>query len=104
MRLSHLGRHVLIVGFLLALTSGAAAQGANDPLRGLAAFREGNQLYQRQDFKGAAAKYEETIAICRGSGSDCTDPQLTYAYFFLGNSYESSSVPRSEVKRSTMRC
>jgi tetratricopeptide (TPR) repeat protein len=48
---------------------------------------------QEEDYKGAAAKYEETIAICEGSRSDCTDPQLTYAYFFLGNSYDNQFSP-----------
>jgi tetratricopeptide (TPR) repeat protein len=84
MHLRHLGRHVIVVGFLLALAVRAAAQ---VPSRGLEAFREGNRLYQLRDDIGAIPKYEETIALCKGSASDCTDPQLTPAYVFLGHGY-----------------
>ena len=38
------------------------------------AFQDANKLYQGQDYRAAAAKYEETIAECRGSEPDCTDP------------------------------
>jgi len=47
-------------------------------------FRDANLLYQRQDYKAAAAKYEETIAA---------NPELTDAYFFLGNSYDNQYRP-----------
>jgi tetratricopeptide (TPR) repeat protein len=57
------------------------------------AFKDGNQMYQQQDYKAASEKYEETLAGCRGSGADCTDPKLTYAYFFLGNSYDNQFRP-----------
>jgi len=52
------------------------------------AFKDANVLYQGQDYKAATAKYEETITNCRGSEDTCTDPDLTAAYFFLGNSYD----------------
>lgn len=51
------------------------------------AFREANGLYQGQEWKEAAEKYEEVIA------SNPTDPQLLTAYFFLGNSYDSLYRP-----------
>jgi tetratricopeptide (TPR) repeat protein len=54
------------------------------------AFREANGLYQGQDWKQAAAKYEEVIA------SNPTDPQLLTAYFFLGNSYDNQYRPGRE--------
>ena len=57
------------------------------------AFKDGNQLYQQQDYKAASAKYEETLASCKGSEGDCKDPKLTYAYFFLGNSYDNQFRP-----------
>jgi tetratricopeptide (TPR) repeat protein len=43
------------------------------------AFKEANAMYQAQDYKGAAARYEETLKL---------DPSMTTAYFFLGNSYD----------------
>jgi tetratricopeptide (TPR) repeat protein len=57
-------------------------------LKGKMAFKEANALYQGQDYKSAAAKYEESIAACRGSDDTCRDPDLAAAYFFLGNSYD----------------
>jgi len=98
-------RPLLIAGCLLALAGGAAAQdGATALSRGLEVFRQGNQLYEQEDYKGAAAKYEETIAICKGSGSECTYPQLTYAYFFLANSYDNQFRPaqRGEATNDAM--
>ena len=48
------------------------------------AFRDANTLYSGQDYRGAAVKYEEAIAA---------DPNLTEAYFFLGNSYDNLYRP-----------
>jgi tetratricopeptide (TPR) repeat protein len=48
------------------------------------ALKDANQLYQRQDYKGAAQKYEEAIA---------SNPDLGDAYFYLGNSYDNQYRP-----------
>ncbi len=56
-------------------------------LRAKMTFREGNTLYQAQDWVMAAEKYEEVIA------ANPTDPQLLTAYFFLGNSYDNQYSP-----------
>ena len=48
------------------------------------AFKEANALYQAQDYKGAAVRYEDTIKL---------DPAMTTAYFFLGNSYDNLYKP-----------
>jgi tetratricopeptide (TPR) repeat protein len=53
-------------------------------LKAKMAFKDANQLYQQQDYRAAAGKYEEAIAA---------DPSLTYAYFFLGNSYDNQFRP-----------
>ena len=50
-------------------------------------FREGNSLYQAQDWPAAAEKYEEVIA------ANPTDPQMLTSYFFLGNSYDNQFRP-----------
>ena len=95
----------MALGALVA-TLGLAAAGCSQisRLQAVMAFKDGNQLYQQQDYKGAAAKYEETLTSCKGSGSDCTDPKLTYAYFFLGNSYDNQFRParRGEASNDSM--
>src|SRR6185436_17859539 len=53
-------------------------------LKGKMAFRDANTLYKGQDYRGAAAKYEEAIQ---------QDPDLVNAYFFLGNSYDNLYRP-----------
>ena len=42
-------------------------------------FKDANSLYSRQAYQEAAEKYEEVIS---------NDPNLTTAYFYLGNSYD----------------
>jgi tetratricopeptide (TPR) repeat protein len=95
----------MALGALVAAL-GLAASGCSQVarLKAVMAFKDGNQLYQQQDYRGAAAKYEETLESCKGSGSDCTDPKLTYAYFFLGNSYDNQFRParRGEATNDAM--
>jgi tetratricopeptide (TPR) repeat protein len=82
-----LGAVIAAVG----LTTAGCSQVAR--LKAIMAFKDGNQLYQQQDYRGAAAKYEETLASCKDASGSCTDPKLTYAYFFLGNSYDNQFRP-----------
>src|SRR5262245_37243861 len=76
-------------------TIGLATTGCSQVarLKAMMAFKDGNQLYQQQDYKAASTKYEETLASCKGSEGDCKDPKLTYAYFFLANSYDNQFRP-----------
>jgi tetratricopeptide (TPR) repeat protein len=48
------------------------------------AFKSANQAYQQQDYKKAAGLYEEAVAA---------DPNLSQAYFYLGNSYDNLYKP-----------
>ena len=86
-----------VMGFgLLALVAVAAAGcGQIGMLKAKMAFKDANQLYQNQDYRAAAAKYEEVLA---------NDPNLTYAYFFLGNSYDQQyrSVKRGDAANDAM--
>ena len=93
-----------LVGLVAALGMAAAGCSQVGRLKAIMAFKDGNQLYQQQDYKGASAKYEETLASCKGSGSDCSDPKLTYAYFFLANSYDNQFRParRGEAANDAM--
>ena len=80
-------RRVLVAAMVSVLAG--ASLGAQESLRVKLLFKDANQLYQNQDYRAAAAKYEEVLA---------DDPSLTYAYFFLGNSYDQRdrSVKRGE--------
>ena len=53
-------------------------------LKAKKSFQDANALYQQQDYKRAAEKYEEVLQ---------TDPELVTAYFFLGNSYDNLYKP-----------
>ena len=65
----------------VATTAGCAKVGQ---LTAMKAFKAANQQYQGQDYKKAAAMYEEAVAA---------DPNLVQAYFFLGNSYDNLYKP-----------
>jgi tetratricopeptide (TPR) repeat protein len=71
---------VLVAALGLA-TAGCTQIGA---LKAKMAFKDANQLYQQQDYRAAAAKYEEAIA---------QNPDLTYSYFFLANCYDNQYRP-----------
>lgn len=75
----------MALGALIA-SLGLATAGCSQfqALKAKMAFKDANQLYQQQDYRGAAEKYEEAIAA---------DPSLTYSYFFLGNSYDNQFRP-----------
>jgi tetratricopeptide (TPR) repeat protein len=74
------GSVALVVGL------GVALAGCNQigMLKAKMAFKSANTLYQQQDYRKAVEKYEEALA---------EDPNLTYAYFFLGNSYDNLYKP-----------
>ncbi len=83
------------VGVALLTTLSVAIAGCSQVgmLKGKMAFRDANGLYQSQDYRAAAAKYEETLTECRAGAPDCTHPALTAAYFFLANSYDNMYRP-----------
>lgn len=80
----------------VALVAGAgfvlAGCGQVGQLKGRMAFKDGNTLYQQQDYRKAAQKYEETLTACSSDGP-CTDPVLSAAYFYLANSYDNLYKP-----------
>ena len=71
---------VVLAAFSLTLVGCAQL----NKLKAKKAFKEANALYQQQDFKRAADRYEEVVA---------NDPELTAAYFFLANSYDNLYKP-----------
>lgn len=63
-----------------------------EQLKGRMAFKDANTLYTQQDYRKAAEKYEETLTACAPEGA-CTEPSLSAAYFYLGNSYDNLYKP-----------
>jgi tetratricopeptide (TPR) repeat protein len=71
---------ILVVGLALSVV----ACGQVGKLQGKKAFKEANTLYQQQEYKRAAERYEEAVQA---------DPELAVAYFYLGNSYDNLYKP-----------
>lgn len=67
---------------VLALSAGGCAQLAQ--LQAMKAFKAANAAYQAQDYRKAATLYEEALEA---------NPNLSQAYFFLGNSYDNQFKP-----------
>ena len=76
-----------VFGCAVALSLVVIGCGQVANLRARLAFREGNTMYQAQDWVMAAEKYEEVVA------GNPTDPQLLTSFFFLGNSYDNQYAP-----------
>jgi tetratricopeptide (TPR) repeat protein len=78
-----LGR-IASLALALALAAGMVGCSQYGKLQAKRAFKDANVLYQQQEFKRAAALYEEAIA---------NDPTLSVAYFYLANSYDNLFKP-----------
>jgi tetratricopeptide (TPR) repeat protein len=69
---------VLVLG--LGLVTAACGQYSISNIRALKSFKEGNELYGRKEYKGAAERYRQAFEF---------NPQFRgIAYFFLANSYD----------------
>ena len=77
---SAVARLVVVVGLALPLVSCDFI----DELQAMKRFKEANILYQRQDYQNAQVAYEEVVAA---------NPEMTVAYFYLGNSYDNLYKP-----------
>ena len=53
-------------------------------IRSLKAFQDANNLYKKAEYKGAIERYEASVQF---------NPELGFAYFFLGNSYDNLYKP-----------
>jgi len=78
-----LGR-IASLAVVLALAAGLVGCSQYGKLQAKRAFKEANVLYAQQEYKRAAALYEEAIA---------QDPELSVAYFYLANSYDNLFKP-----------
>jgi tetratricopeptide (TPR) repeat protein len=70
----------IVVTFAMALV-GCSQYGK---LQAKRAFKDANMLYAQQEYKKAAALYEQAVT---------NDPELSVAYFYLANSYDNLFKP-----------
>ena len=77
---SAVARLVVVVGLALPLVSCDFIA----ELQAMKRFKEANVLYQRQDYEGALAAYEQVVAA---------NPEMTVAYFYLANSSDNMYKP-----------
>ena len=80
-------RKAILAGAAIFLAVGSSACGRLANLQARKSFKEANGLYQTQNYKEAATKYEEVIQ------ADPNSIVGTQAYFFLGNSYDNLYKP-----------
>ena len=78
-----LGR-VASLAFVLALAVSVVGCSQYGKLQAKRSFKDANLLYTQQDYKKAAALYEEAIK---------NDPSMSVAYFYLANSYDNLYKP-----------
>jgi len=74
----------LAVALGLSLITVGCGKYSFSSLKAKKTFQDANVLYQQQEYKRAAERYEEVLR---------TDPALVTAYFFLGNSYDNLYKP-----------
>jgi len=73
---------VLVVALGMA-TAGCGKYSISN-IRSLMAFQDGNNLYRKAEYKAAIEHYEQAVQH---------NPDLGFAYFFLGNSYDNLYKP-----------
>jgi tetratricopeptide (TPR) repeat protein len=70
---------LLLAATMAAVAVSGVSPTAQNSSRGTELFRHAYALHQAQDYKAAAAKFEEVLAA---------DSSLVYVYFFLAHSYD----------------
>jgi tetratricopeptide (TPR) repeat protein len=74
-------RFTRLAALVIALSVATAGCGkySISNIRSLKAFQDASVLYKKADYKGAVRLYEESVSH---------NPDLGFAYFYLGNSYD----------------
>src|SRR3954463_14664491 len=81
----------LVLGFSMA--AAGCGKYSVGTLKAIKAFKDGNVAYAQKDWKKAVEKYE---AVVEHEDAFAQVPQLTTAYFFLGNSYDQLYKPAKQ--------
>ena len=82
---------VLILG--LSMAAAGCGKYSVGTLKAIKAFKDGNLAYAQKDWKKAVEKYE---VVVEHEDSFAQVPQLSTAYFFLGNSYDQLYKPAKQ--------
>jgi tetratricopeptide (TPR) repeat protein len=77
-------RSLVASAVILGLTLSVAGCGQVANLKARKHFKEANALYAQGEYRRAVAEYEEALNA---------DPNMTVAYFYLGNSYDNLYRP-----------
>jgi tetratricopeptide (TPR) repeat protein len=89
-------RHSMLGPFAIALSIAVAAAGCGkvNELKARKTFKDANVLYQQQEYKKAASKYEETITLSPDIRIPCEGGECSAAaHFYLANSYDNLYKP-----------
>ena len=73
---------VVVVGLAVATT--ACGKYSLNSIRSAKAFKDAQALYAKGDYKAAAPRFEEAVQL---------NPELGFAYFYVGNSYDLQYKP-----------
>ena len=73
-----------VVVLALAMAGAACGRYSISNIRSLKAFQDANKLYMKTDYPAAIERYKDAIRL---------NPDLGFAYFFLGNSYDQMYKP-----------
>lgn len=74
---------VIVVGLSAAASAGCGKYSISN-IRSLKAFQDANTLYKKGEYRAAITRYEDAVRF---------NPDLGFAYFFLGNSYDQMYKP-----------
>jgi tetratricopeptide (TPR) repeat protein len=85
-------RLAVVVVALSAAVAGCGKYSISN-IRSAKAFQDANVLYTKSDWAGAAARYEDAITF---------NPNLGFAYFFLGHSHEQQFKPAKRADPANM--
>lgn len=79
-------RMLKVAGLAVMLAVAAAGCGRYSitNIRSLKAFQDANNLYRKADYQAAIERYQDAVTL---------NPELGFAYFFLGNSYDNLYKP-----------
>jgi tetratricopeptide (TPR) repeat protein len=70
----------------LAVAAGCGKYSISN-IRSLKAFQDANNLYKKREYSAAATRYQDAVRF---------NPDLGFAYFFLGNSYDNLYKPNKK--------